>query len=127
MKKDPWKPVRRGNRYCSPACGGGCTYEAYEEARRHCKLLLDIMRTSGWRMDVWENLGWHYALRHDKLDISISQSRPDGNDYFLCGPIHLVGNIGHMKNPNWLVNAMMKNMRNEMKRVHDGLLSLGYK
>jgi hypothetical protein len=25
-----WEPIRRGPIYCAPACGGGCTWAAYQ-------------------------------------------------------------------------------------------------
>lgn len=56
---DRWTPIRRGNVYCSPACGSLCTYADYERAVKHaddlCKLLGE-----GWKPIVWENMRWHY-------------------------------------------------------------------
>lgn len=74
MKKPPretptfapgaWTPRRKGDIYCSPACGGetkwGCTWAEYQAAKRAAKALCDRIG-KGWRPRVWENLGWHYS------------------------------------------------------------------
>jgi hypothetical protein len=54
-----WKAVRRGDVYCAPACGGGCTWAKYQEARR---LATNLARRlgRGWKPALSENLGWHY-------------------------------------------------------------------
>ncbi len=59
-KCDRWKPVRRGDVYCSPACGYDCKHEAFLLAHLNAERLA---RRCGpdWKPHVWENLGWHYA------------------------------------------------------------------
>lgn len=66
MTNDRWTPVRRGERYCSPACGGGCTFAAFEEATKAaCNLLAECSTLPGtWRFRVWENLGWHFSVNN---------------------------------------------------------------
>lgn len=61
VKKLSWKAVRRGEVYCAPACGGGCTRGAFELATKRAAALVQRMG-KGWKPDVWENLGWHYAV-----------------------------------------------------------------
>ena len=56
-----WKPVRKGNRYCSPACGRGCTIQEHAKAKADGKKLAARMG-KGWRVRTWENLGWHYSV-----------------------------------------------------------------
>jgi hypothetical protein len=60
-KKTPlsWKPLARGNRYCAPACGRGCTRAEFQLAHRRGVQLADSLG-DGWSHLVWENLGWHY-------------------------------------------------------------------
>ena len=60
MKKLSWNPQRRGNIYCSPACGGRCTWKGYLQAKKSARELATSLGP-GWRSTVWENLGWHYA------------------------------------------------------------------
>lgn len=124
MKELSWKPVRRGDKYCSPACGYGCSYKAFTDACTLAKVLLNGMYTQGWEIDVWENMGWFYALRHPKLEIGIHATHGERTEYFLSGLTALVGQIPHMKDPNHLVSALMKHMRHESNRIHDALLTL---
>jgi hypothetical protein len=56
-----WKPIRRGNKYCAPACGRGCTFKEYTLARSRAARLAKRLG-SGWTTRVWENLGWHYCV-----------------------------------------------------------------
>lgn len=58
-------PIRRGKTYCSPRCGMGCTWEAFQEAGRKAEALVALCAAEGlgeWRAEVWENLGWHYKV-----------------------------------------------------------------
>ncbi len=57
---DRWKAVRRGDTYCAPACGGGCTIHAFNQATTNAQSLADGLG-NGWKPHVWENLGWHYS------------------------------------------------------------------
>ena len=55
-----WTPIRRGGIYCSPLCGGGCTYAAFVKAIKDG----DILATQcgpGYTRHVHENLGWHFG------------------------------------------------------------------
>lgn len=70
--KNRWTPVRRTVKgvavYCSPACGHGCTRAEYEECRAHARELCARLG-KGWKPDVWENVGWHYAARRGVVHI----------------------------------------------------------
>lgn len=56
-----WMPVRRGDEFCSPNCGFGCTHAAYEQATREARALAE--RLGGdWKPRVWENTGWRYEV-----------------------------------------------------------------
>lgn len=61
-KELSWDPVHRGDLYCAPACGGKCTWAAYQEAQKNAKALV-LMLGKGWVPRVWENLGWHWAAQ----------------------------------------------------------------
>ena len=61
MEKASWKPIRKGNIYCSSSCGGRCTYAAFKKATKQAKNLAKIMG-NGFKHNVWENLGWHYNI-----------------------------------------------------------------
>ncbi|MGH9388966.1 MAG: hypothetical protein ACRD1Z_05070 [Vicinamibacteria bacterium] len=66
-----WKPRALGALYCSSACGGGCTREKYDRARREAAGLTRALGP-GWKARVWENLGWHYEARKATLKVSPS-------------------------------------------------------
>lgn len=55
-----WTPKQRGKIYCAPACGGGCTLEAFNLATKRANILCARLG-HGWRPRIWENLGWHYS------------------------------------------------------------------
>jgi len=56
-----WDAVRRGPIFCSPACGGRCTWAAHLAATAAADKLAREMGP-GWTPHVWENLGWHYSV-----------------------------------------------------------------
>jgi hypothetical protein len=56
-----WTPVRRGHIYCSPRCGGDCTYAKFQLATNEANRIANLMG-KGWTPDVHENLGWHYDV-----------------------------------------------------------------
>lgn len=77
-KKSPeckrWTPVRRGAVYCSPGCGYDCTHAAYRQAHLDAKALANKLGP-GWVPHVWENLGWHYAVRSANGFVKIHPSK----------------------------------------------------
>ena len=76
-----WKPIKRGPIYCSPACGGGCSHSQFLRAKSEAKALVMVMGI-GWKPHVWENLGWHYSVIKDGLDLSIYPPSHGGNLYW---------------------------------------------
>jgi hypothetical protein len=62
MTKLSWKAVRRGDIYCAPACGGNCTWSAYQSAKRSAARIVKKLGT-GWKPYVQENTGWHYSVK----------------------------------------------------------------
>lgn len=66
-----WDPVRTGNgQYCSPACGGKCTWASYQAAKRKASALAKSLG-AGWKPEVHENLGWYYRARFDDQDVTM--------------------------------------------------------
>lgn len=61
--KRDWTPSRRGAVYCSPACGGKCTWAAYQKAKKRSDELAAQLGF-GWKGEVWENLGWHFKVTY---------------------------------------------------------------
>ncbi len=78
MKKN-WIPKRKGNIYCSSACGRGCTIHEYNNAVNEAKKIIKILG-KGWIFNIHENLGWFYYIRFnfDETNyISVSRSFTD--------------------------------------------------
>src|SRR5579872_5750076 len=56
-----WKAVRKGKLYCAPACGRGCTYLEYMTATNIAHAMVDRLG-KGWKIKVFENMGWHTGI-----------------------------------------------------------------
>lgn len=62
---DRWTPVRRGDRYCSAACGAGCTVKDFEYVNLYGERLAEQCGAElggAWTFEVWENCGWHFRV-----------------------------------------------------------------
>lgn len=57
-----WKPVLKGTIYCAPGCGGQCTKAAYDKAVKDANATMLRMKGNGWKVVVFENLGWHWHV-----------------------------------------------------------------
>lgn len=72
MVKLNWKPRRYFKeeklRYCSPACGAHCTKVDFDFATEQAHRLA-VKIGKGWKVRVWENLGWHYQIYKGVCDI----------------------------------------------------------
>ena len=71
-----WTPKRNGQTYCAPACGGRCSWTAYQRARIKARRAAARMGR-GWRVNVFENLGWHWDVVSPDGSIEIGQSSYD--------------------------------------------------
>jgi hypothetical protein len=71
MRKLTWKPIRRGLIYCSSACGHDCTKAEYDKAFSEARTTLAKMKTRGWKIRVWENMGWHWSLTNALCGMSL--------------------------------------------------------
>ncbi len=117
MKKLSWKPKRRGPIYCAPACGRGCTKTMYDQAVKHAKQTLRRMKTRGWEVRVWENLGWHYMLTNKLCGLSLHLNY-NKTGYWCMMAGHDAKNVTcgdayfdvtqSFKDPNQAVEAMFK-------------------
>lgn len=69
-----WTPRRHGKFFCAPACGAGCTRADYLKAREVGRQLVNELG-AGWKMQVWENLGWHCKAVRDGLQVYPEEGR----------------------------------------------------
>lgn len=89
--KKGWTPVRYGDAYCSPLCGGGprvCSIQNYERAvDLSNKVAADL--GPGWTTRVHENLGWHCSVTSPcrRIRISVPTLLRDTDYTAFLGPI----------------------------------------
>ena len=57
-----WIPRRKGDIYCSSACGRDCTYEEYQKAVDESNFMIKKLGKQ-WKLDVHENLGWFNGIK----------------------------------------------------------------
>ena len=123
MERD-WNPVRKGDVYCSPACGANCTHKAYEDAiNKATKLAEKCAKEIGgeWEIKVWENLGWHWTVFQKKTNISINCHEGKLNDngnIFTVGigsgtPIEVSLHPRGFKSPKEAYDAQIKAIKEE--------------
>lgn len=78
-----WTPVRRGTIYCAPACGAKCKVVEFDAAGIAAGKLVDHlnkeMKCDDWEPYVHENLGWHYSVVNERLNLSVTESFYDGD------------------------------------------------
>jgi hypothetical protein len=75
LRKEGWTPVRKGDVYCSPFCGGNCKLSDWIEAKEATKKVIkELSRAYGsvWKARVHENLGWYATVRHASGHLSVS-------------------------------------------------------
>lgn len=60
MNNSGWTPIKNGEEYCSPLCGGKCTYSAYLRAIENGDKLAS-QAGKGYTRVVRENVGWHFS------------------------------------------------------------------
>jgi len=120
-----WIPRRRGDIYCSPACGGNCTYADYLKATKAADRLCKRLKGVGWKPRVHENLGWHYNVYNGHLQVY-----PYSHNTFHCmigrgtGPDD-VGSPSHWnsatpftsKDPNEAVSAAIHILREVVRET----------
>lgn len=103
-----WKAKRNGRFYCAPACGGRCTWAAYQKAKAESARVATLLG-AGWKPRVDENLGWHWSVvdATGMLDVS----SPGPNSYMT---ILAARYVGHGKTPQLSINAACKQAKPEL-------------
>jgi hypothetical protein len=112
-----WKANRRGEIYCAPACGRGCTIHEFRDAERKALKLAarlapvdtDVKR-GRWIIRVHENLGWHWCVTKGAVTVH-RYCRGSYAAYFnIAGPWG--GNmVEHGSTPESSVHALMAKVR----------------
>lgn len=84
MSKYEKPPIRNGEIYCSPWCGGGCKYSDYEKATKDANMVANELG-DGWVPHVWENLGWKYKVVNGECNIHLNKTGKCWGDIMLNG------------------------------------------
>lgn len=76
-----WTPVKRGDVYCSPACGGNCKRSAYDAAVKRTKdAIASMTHPEAWKSRISENMGWFASIQCGGMTIICA---PDGTFWAL--------------------------------------------
>lgn len=100
-----WTPRRRGKIYCAPACGRGCTRAMYDRAHREATKLAKALGP-GWKIRVWENLGWYGRAVCGDIEVGIRKNNRD-EPYFA-----LISRGSHHTTANTALGAVRKMLFN---------------
>lgn len=121
-----WKPrlgigPRGVQTYCAPACGAGCTFDAYIGAKNAARRLTERLG-AGWRPVVSENMTWYYYVKRGPLEVwperggrrysCIMSSEPDGH-----GGSLLWFSPAYYRTPEAAVQAQMRLARSVIRRL----------
>jgi hypothetical protein len=124
-RSDTDKNGKKGNFYCSPACGGKnlgvCTHERHQQAITESDLLASLMG-EGWTTQVWENLGWHWEVISPCGRLKVHPSRGPGRKIvgytaFLGEPDSPGGKWAEYgKTPQAAIDAVVKVAKAELSK-----------
>jgi hypothetical protein len=120
-----WKPERKGDIYCSPGCGRGCTRQEYLNAGNRGSAMAATLGP-GWTYKVWENLGWHYKAVSECDRITVHLSHLGGEFFALLGEAGSGGGrwSGHGMTPQSAVDIAIQEAREELSQFADLLEGL---
>jgi len=131
MTKRDWTPVRRGNIYCSPACGGGaatCTVARYRDAHEAAEETARDLGP-GWKPVVMENLGWHASVVSPcgRVSIHIPRRPRDGQYLAFLGPKKLqpAGKWAeHGRTPREAIENVLRAARRDLGLIEETIKGL---
>src|SRR5260221_5501406 len=99
---------------CAKWCGRGCTQEEYLEAKE-AAMELCVRLGKGWKTDVWETLGWHYAARSTCGRFIVRSGIDGGWSAFLGEPGRHGGRwVSWSKSPQGAVASVLKTARQDI-------------
>jgi hypothetical protein len=116
-----WKPIRRGAIYCAPACGGGCTKAAHDQAKQTGRIIA-MMLGVGWKVSMNENLGWHWTVVSPCGRIRVSggykENFPKRFHAMLCQPGDCAGRYtGEGRTPRAAVKNVIRRAKNHLAEI----------
>jgi len=113
-----WTPVLRGDVYCSPRCGGGCTTAEFDKAYTAAASLAERMGR-GWAVRVWENLGWHWKVQCGNAEITPPD--PSGSNKYTARLQFSPQFIARADEPEDALGFAVQDCRTHIQRLQDEL------
>ena len=115
-----WTPKLWQGKFCSPACGRGCTLAEHNAAFQAGKKLAAECGPS-FTVRIWENLGWHYAAISADGRLKVRAPDRDGDTYtvFAGEPDgHISGRfVEHGKTVKEAIEAIAERCRTELVEI----------
>lgn len=84
-----------------------------QQATRAGKALLRRMKGHGWKLRVYENLGWHYSVETNRIHV-VGPSHPGEETFMALMSPHysyFSGEVQHRKDPNKAVKILLAGAR----------------
>jgi hypothetical protein len=72
-----------------------------KEAETRARQVLKLMKTTGWSVYTWENLGWHWCLENCDGHFTLSTLNEDGSGEPSYNCLLSAGDSPHTGNPQW--------------------------
>lgn len=86
------------------------------EATRAAKKLLSRMEGRGWKIRVWENIGWHYAVETSMLSVRVYPYHSARSRFCCMLKPHytLFGAVQYARDPNHAVESCLAVARDSL-------------
>jgi hypothetical protein len=93
-----------------------------KEAEQEAKTALSLLKTSGWKVHVFENVGWHWKITNLDGFLSLHKQESGGYWCLLDDTIKGVGNLEwadnrQFKDPNLAASAVLGKARKSLNRL----------
>ncbi len=100
------------------------SFNSEREAFKRAEKVVKKLNTKGWKINVWENLGWHYELLNSYMSLHevsgtfyamVSNSLPAGSG----SAFWTVRNDPTFENPNDAVRLALKHVSTFVRKVKE--------
>ena len=120
------EPVHKGGTYCSPWCGAGCTRASYEAEKEQANAICKALGP-GWRVRLWENLGWHHEAISPCGHVRVSRQTIGARAFWArVGPAGdpSIEFDAHASTPGVAVRRAVRKARAEIARLQEMIQGL---
>lgn len=92
------------------------SFDTKAQAEKAGKEMMAAMKSTGWKLDVWENIGWHCALR--QAPMCVHRSEYNKKVYYSCLMSERIGE-DHAGSALWTNHKPEKLYTDPNKAVED--------